>query len=111
MVVEVVVDARAVWSKVVDSCSTREDLAAADAAVQHALAGEWFAVEKSIPFDFEVYCDTTEELRAYVQTRKLRETEIPYDDLEARQRERSAEGQPARLRCRRPWMLSTYSKK
>ena len=111
MVVEVVIAARRVWAKEVDSCGAPEDIAAADAAVRHGLSNEWFSFEKSLPFDFTVYCDTAEDLRLYAQARKLREIDIPYEELEERRRELSADGQPARLRCHRPWMLSTYHKK
>ena len=110
MVVEVVIAARAIWAKEVDACSTPEDMAA-DAAIQHSLSCEWFAFEKSHPFDLAIYCDTAADLRLYAQTRKLREAEIPYEELEERWRELSADGQTARLRCRRPWMLATYRKK
>ena len=50
-------------------------------------------------------------VRVYAETRKLRGAEIPYEELEERRREFGAEGQAARLRCRRPWMLSTHRKK
>jgi hypothetical protein len=111
MVLEVVIAARAIWAREVNACSTPEDVAAADAAVQHALAGEWFAFEKSHPFDLEIYCDTAADLSLYAQTRKLREAVIPYEELEERRRELGADEQTARFRCRRPWMLSTYRKK
>ena len=110
MVVEVLIGARAIWAKEVDACSTPEDMAAADAAIQHAVSGEWFVFEKSHPFDLEIYCDTAADLMLYAQTRKLREAEIPYEELEKR-RKLGADGQTARLRCRRPWIVSTYRKK
>lgn len=111
IVVEVIIAAQTIWMKEVESYSAPEEVAAADAAVQHAISAEWFAFEKYIPFDFEVFCDTAEELSAYVQDRKLHGEEIPYHELEERRRELGAGGQAARLRCRRPWMLSTYRKK
>ena len=111
MVVEVVAATRTIWAKQVTSYSTPEDVAAAEAAVQHALSGEWFAFEKSLPYDLEIYCDTAADLSIYAQTRKLPEAEIPYEELEERRRELGAEGQTARLRCRRPWLMSTYRKK
>ena len=111
MVVEVVTAARAIWRKEVDSLSTPEDVAAADAAMRHALSQEWFGFEKSLPFDLEIYCDTAADLSVYAQARKLREAGIPYEHLEARRRELRAHGQAARLRCRRRWMLSAYRKK
>ncbi len=110
IVVEVVIAAQTIWTKEVATYSAPEDTAAADAAVQHALSGEWFAFEKSIPFDFEIFCDTAAELSVYVQARKLRGAEIPYEELEARRSALSADGQAPRLRCRRPWMLSAYHK-
>src|SRR5712692_4475665 len=72
IVVEVVIAAEAIWTKEVASYSAPEDTAAADAAVQHAISGEWFVFEKSIPFDFQIFCDTAAELSVYVQARKLR---------------------------------------
>src|SRR4051812_8255898 len=84
MVVEVVIAARALWAKAVDACSTPEDLLAADAAMAYALKCQWFAFEKSVPFDLEIYCDTAVDLSLYAQGRKLRETEIPYAELEER---------------------------
>jgi hypothetical protein len=71
MVVEVVIASRTIWAKEVASYSTPEDVAAAEGAVQHALSREWFAFEKSLPYDFEVYCDTAADLSLYAQTRKL----------------------------------------
>ena len=111
IVVEVIIAAQTIWTKEVASYSAPEDVAAASAAVEHAISGEWFAFEKSIYFDFEIFCDTAEELSVYALARKLRGAEIPYDELEARRRELAADGQAPRLRCRRPWMLSAYHKK
>ncbi|HLK66066.1 MAG TPA: hypothetical protein VKU19_21680 [Bryobacteraceae bacterium] len=110
IVVEVVIDAQAIWAVEVASFSAPEDTVAADAAVQQALSSGWFGFEKSIAFDFEIFCDTAAELRAYANARKLRGAEIPYVELEARQRAMRGEGQALRLRCRRLWMLSTYGK-
>ena len=62
-------------------------------------------------FNFEIHCDTAAELSVYAEERKLRGAEISYQELEERRRELCVEGQAARLRCRRPWMLSTYRKK
>jgi hypothetical protein len=86
-------------------------VAAAEAAVQHALSGEWFAFKKSLPYDLEIYCDTSADLSIYAQTRKLPEAEIPYEELEERLRELGRDGETPRLRCRRPWLMSTYRKK
>ena len=111
IVVEVVIATQAVWAKTVESYSAPEDVAAADAAVQHAVSRGWLVFETSLSFNFEIYCDSAAELRVYTEDRKLRGAEIPYEELEERRRELGAEGQAARLRCRRPWMLSTYRKK
>jgi hypothetical protein len=111
LIVEVVIDQRTAWSKTVELYSAPEDNAAADSAVQLAVSCEWLAFEMSVAFDFEIYCDAVAELRAYVETRKLRGSEIAYDELEERQRELSGQGREYRLRCRRPWMLSTYRKR
>jgi hypothetical protein len=110
IVVELVVAAESVCAKTVEIYSAPDDVAAADAAVQHARSREWLILESSLPFDFEIYCDNAAELRVYAETRKLRGAEIPYEELEARRRELGVNGQAARLRCRRPWMLSTYRK-
>ena len=111
MVVEVVAATRTIWEKAVASYSTPEDVAAAEAAVQKALSDEWFVFEKSLSYDFEIYCDTVTDLSLYAQTRKLPEADIPYEELEERRREPGTNGQTARLRCRRPWLMSTYRKK
>lgn len=110
ILVELVVGTQAVWAKTVHSFSSPEDVAAADYAVQHAVSRGWFVFETSLSFDFEIYCDSATELRVYAEARKLRGAEIPYRELEERQREFDAEGQTTRLRCRRPWMLSSYRK-
>jgi hypothetical protein len=86
-------------------------VAAAEAAVERAVSDEWFAFEKSLLFDFDMYCDTVADLSLYAQARKLPEAEIPYKELEERRRELGTDGQAARLRCRRPWLMSTYRKK
>jgi hypothetical protein len=111
IVVEVVIDADAIWATEIHSGSVGDDEAAADAAVQHALSGEWFAFEKRHPFEIEIYCDTAAEMRLYAQQRKLREFEISCEDLEAQHRALGADGQTSRWRCRRAWMLSTYRRK
>jgi hypothetical protein len=111
IVVEVVIATQGVWAKTVDLYSAPEDVAAAEAAVQQAVSCEWLVFETSLPFNFEIYCDSAAELRVYIEARKLRGAEIPYDELEERRRKLGADGQAARLRCRRPWMLSTYRKK
>jgi hypothetical protein len=106
MVVEVVIATRAIWATEVSSYVGAEDNAAADAAVQHALSDEWFVFEKRHPFNFEIYCDTAEDLKLYAQMhRRMREAEIPYEALEVRRCELS-DGPTARLRCRRSWVLS-----
>ena len=110
LVVEVVIAAQPVWAKPVESYSAPEDVAAAEAAVQHALVRDWLVFETSLSFPFEIYCDSAAELRVYAEARKLCGAEIPYEELEERRRELGSEGQAARLRCRRPWMLSTYRK-
>src|SRR5690348_11409583 len=105
MIAEVVAGGEAVWAATVDSCGTREDIAAADAAVASAVSSRWFACEKVLTFELEVYCDTAADLRAYAEERKLRDAAIPYRELDERRREW---GPAARLRCRRPWGLRTY---
>jgi hypothetical protein len=110
IVVEVVLATEAVWAKTVDSFSAPEDVAAADAAVQHAVSREWLVYDTSLAFSFDIYCDSATELSVYAEARKLHGAEIPFKELEERQRELSAVGEAARLRCRRPWMLSTYRK-
>jgi hypothetical protein len=96
----------------IDSSGAVEDEAAADAAVRHALSHAWFAFERIRPFDFEVYCDSAADLKAFVETSKrMREARIPYQELEERRSELgAATGQPSRLRCHRPWIVSVYRK-
>jgi hypothetical protein len=111
LTVAVVVAAQSVWARELASYSAPDDIATADAAVRHAVSNDWFAFEKSIPFDFEIFCDTAAELNVYAQTRKLCGEEIPYGELEERRLAMGAFGQAPRLLCRRPWMLSTYRKR
>ena len=108
MVVEVLVATRTIWAKAVPSYGAPEDVAAAEAAVDLAVSDEWFALEKSLRYDFDMYCDNAADLSIYAKARKLPEAEIPYEELEERRRELGAD---ARLRCRRPWLMSTYRKK
>ncbi len=111
MLFEVMIGGRAIWSVEVNSPTPTDDHEAADAAIQHALSGKWFAFEKSHRFDFDVYCDTAEDLRLYAKGhRRLREAGIPYQDLESRRQKLCADSQAARLRCHRQWMLSSYRK-
>jgi hypothetical protein len=110
-VLEAVIAAHAVWAKTVYTYSAQEDVAAGDAAVQLAVSREWLLFDTSLPFPFEIYRDSAAELRLYAEARKLRGAEIPYEELEERLRELGAEAPAAHLRCRRPWMLSTYRKK
>ena len=110
VVAEVLIADQAVWAKTVESYSAPDDVAAAGAAVQHGVSREWLVFETSLPFLFDIYCDSGAELRVYAEARKLCGVEIPYEELEERRRELAAKGD-ARLRCRRPWMLSTYRKR
>ncbi len=110
IVLEVMVAAEVVWAKTLHTYSAPEDIAAADVAARHAALREWLVFETSHPFSFDIYCDSAAELRAYVDDRKLHGDEIPYEELDERRCEGSKNGQPARLRCRRPWSLSTYRK-
>ena len=105
IVLEVVSANRAFWSESLALYSTPEDIGAADAAMEHALRRGWFVFESSLAFSFDIYCDTAEELKSYADGRKLVGAEIPYAQVEERRRKSGA-----RLRCRRPWMLSTYRK-
>ena len=109
--VEVVAATRTIWAKEVTSYSTPEDVVAAEAAIERAVSDEWFVFDKSLRYDFDMYCDTAADLSLYARARKLPEAEIPYEELEERRRELGADGQTARLRCRRPWLMSTYRKK
>src|SRR5215472_3625178 len=81
IVAEVVIGERAVWARTVASYSAPEDVAAADRAVQHAISREWLVLETSVPFDFDIYCDSSDELRVYAAERKLCGTEIPYAEM------------------------------
>ena len=85
----------AVWAKTVYTYSAQEDVAAADAAVQLAASREWLLFDTSLPFPFEIYCDSAAELRLYAEARKLRGAEIPYEELEDRLRELGAEAPAA----------------
>src|SRR5260370_27169857 len=79
LVVEVIIATHAIWSVEVSSYVGAEDNAA-DAAVRHGLSREWFVFQKRHPFDFEIYCDTAEDLKVYAQMhRRMRTAEIPYE--------------------------------
>ena len=110
--VELVTADRSDWAAEADAYGAAEDDAAADAAVRHALSSGWFVLQKSDHFDFEVYCDTAADLKAYAELgRRMRDAKIPYETLEKQLHELSAStGHAARLRCHRPKMLSVYLK-
>jgi hypothetical protein len=96
----------------IDAYGAAEHEAAAEGAVRHALSHSWFAFERSLQFDFEVYYDSAADLKAFVETSKrMREARIPYQELEERRNELgAATGQPSQLRCHRPWITSVYRK-
>lgn len=106
LVVEVVVATQTRSSMPLETYSAPDDVAAAGEAIRHAVSSGWFAFEASLPFTFEIYCDSTADLRAYAEARKLYGAAIPYAELDERLRESGAD----RLRCRRPWRLSSYRK-
>lgn len=112
VVIEVVTADRVEWATEADAYGAAESDASADAAVQHALSSGWFVSGRNDRFDFQAYCDTAADLKAYAETgRRMRDANIPYEELERRRREVSAStGQSARLRCHRPKMLSVYLK-
>src|SRR5512133_1864533 len=80
--IEVVLGTQPVWVKEVPSYSTPEDIAAADAAMHHALSHQWFAIEKKVPYELHIYCDAVADWKAYADIRKLPQSEIPYPELE-----------------------------
>jgi hypothetical protein len=94
----------------VESYGAAEDDAAVDAAVQHALSHGWLTTEQTRYFDFQVYCDSVADLKAYAETGgRMREAKIPYQELEAQRKDLSAASrQAAQLRCHRPTMLKGY---
>ena len=109
--VEVVTGGQSIWATELASFSAPPDIAAAEAAVKHALSSQWFSFEKSQPFEIEVYCDTAADFRQYAEKRALPDAEIPYESLETQRLNlMAADGQTTRVRCRRPWMLSVYRK-
>jgi len=108
IVVEVLAADGVIWSKTVATYSAPEDVMAADAAIQHALSREWIVFERCCQFGFEIYCDSAAELRAYAEGRKLCGAEIPYEELEERQRRWGVGAHAARLRCHRVWEVRTY---
>ena len=110
IMVEVVAAGRTVWAKTVETYSAPEDIAAADGAVQYAVSRGWFVLEGSGAFTFEIYCDSGATLKDYVEGRKLRGEEIPYEEVEARRCGLSLKGGAGRLRCVRRWSVSTYRK-
>ena len=111
IMVEVVAGTEAIWAKQVDSFSAPDDVTAANAAVEDAVSQGSLVFETSARFLFDIYCDSAAELQRYAEGRKLRGAEIPYEELEDRQRELTAQGKAPRLRCRRPWMLSAFRKR
>jgi hypothetical protein len=112
VVVELATADRSDWAAEADAYGAAEDDASADAAVRHALSSGWFVSARTDRFDFEVYCDTAADLKAYAEMgRRMRDAKIPYEALEKQLHELSARtGQAARLRCHRPKMLSVYLK-
>jgi hypothetical protein len=106
---EVIADHDTAWTKQVAALSVPEDVAAADAAMRHAVRRGWFKPDASSSFDLEVNCDSAADLRAYVDSRKIVGDEIPYEELEQQRHALAAAGTFARIRCRRPWMLTRYS--
>ena len=66
-----VIATHTVWPKTVYTYSAPEDVAAADTAVQLAVSREWLVFDTSLPFPFEIYCDSATELRVYAEARQL----------------------------------------
>jgi len=110
MVLDIVSGNHSLWATGVNTLSGAEEHAAADTAVDEALAAGWFVFESRCPFDVEIYCDTVAELSDYAQQRKLQELEMACEDVEAQRSAVCADGKASRLRCRRRWMLSRYRK-
>ena len=104
---------RATEAVEVASYGAAEDDASADAAVRHALSRQWFTFEKHLSFAVDIDCDAASDLQSFVETgRRMREARIPYDALERQRSELGeATGEAARLRCRRPTVLSVYRKR
>ena len=94
------------------SYGAAEDDAAADAAVRQALSRQWLTLERQLTFAVDIDCDTASDLREFAETgRRMREANIPYEALERQRIELgAATGDVARLRCRRPTVLSVYRK-
>lgn len=107
LVVEVRLASGTGWAATVEAYSVPDDVAAAGAAVRHAVAREWFVPQTTQPFSFDIHCDSSAELRAYAEDRKPYGAEIPCGELDSRMQRLTADGQTPHLRCRRPWMLRT----
>ena len=110
IILERVIAAQTDWAKPFDLYSAPADVAAADATVRGAVSRGHLVLETSVQFDFEIYCDTADEFRVYVEAHNLRGTDVSYEELEELRTESSPDGQAARLRCRRRWMLSSFRK-
>src|SRR6202051_4588252 len=74
VVVELATADRSDWAAEADAYGAAEDDASADAAVRHALSSGWFVSARTDRFDFEVYCDTAADLKAYAEMgRRMRD--------------------------------------
>ena len=110
IVLELVIATHAVWAKTICTYSAPEDVAAADAAVQLAVTRGWLAFDMSLPFHSRSIAIAPPSYASMPRRENCAGAEIPYEEIEERLRELGAETPAARLRCRRPWMLSTHRK-
>jgi hypothetical protein len=90
----------------------RHDRGRAAADARSGMLISRLSFSSGVALDFEVYYDSAEDLKTFVETSKrMRESRIPYQELEERRSELgAATGQPSRLRCHRPWIMSVYRK-
>jgi len=95
-----------------DAFGMAADDGAADAAAREAVARGWFVPQRTFHFDIDFCWNAPQELVSYIETStRMQGVRPSYDAVEAAFREAAeAAGGSVRLCCRRPFLLSTYTK-
>lgn len=89
-----------------------EDDRAADRSVREQVAGGWLVSRHHAQFDIHFYWDTTAEMADYMRSgRTLKRVTPSYAEIDAALETASRRaGTPARLRCTRRMMLTSYER-
>ena len=106
--IEVMIDKRVLSAGLLDESSDKLDDIAADEALAHLVDEGSFIQQHVAFFDYALYWDTPDEMKAYAEAR-WKKSYLP-DDVLTKVRQLMASSAIAKVRIRRRMMIARYQK-